>query len=205
MFRYLILQKSIISVEINVPDHTLNLQYISEFQQVVSNIQTELSVVEFDMIFLMCDDLKSALVRITREHIFKLLNVLISKHRNECNRVCEEFEKIKHRALKRPDTTEELNEMAKFIDIAKTTGIVQLREQIEELKKSMSFLLDIHLFPHEDIELNTRVLLWPSEIGPIFDKNEEVCQIFIIKENLCFNTFFLLSLPLTYEGLMKDC
>lgn len=64
--------------------------------------------------------------------------------------------------------------MAKFIDIAKSTGIVQLGEQIKELKKSMAFLLDIYLFPHEDIELNTRVLLWPHEIGPIFDQNEEV-------------------------------
>jgi hypothetical protein len=60
------------------------VKYIAEFQSVVANIQLELSDVEFDMIYLMCDDLKSALVRITRQHIFKLLNVLITKHRNEC-------------------------------------------------------------------------------------------------------------------------
>lgn len=89
-------------------------------------------------------------------------------------RVCQEFEKIKTRALKRPETTEELNELGKFIDHAKSVGIVQLGNQIRELKKSMAYLLDAHLFPSEDIELNTSVLLWPSEIGPIFDHNEEV-------------------------------
>jgi hypothetical protein len=61
-------------------------QYINEFQAIVTNIQLELSVVEFDMIYLMCDDLKSAMVRITREHIMRLLNVLIENHRNECNK-----------------------------------------------------------------------------------------------------------------------
>ena len=62
------------------------VKYISQFQALVYDIQLEISDVEFDMIYLMCDDLKSALVRITRQHIYKLLNVLITKHRNECNK-----------------------------------------------------------------------------------------------------------------------
>jgi hypothetical protein len=91
-------------------------------------------------------------------------------------RVCDEFEKIKVRALKRPETTEELNEMVKFIDVSKTTTIVQLETQIKELKQAMAYLLDSHLFPKEDIDLNSQVILWPQEIGPIFDQNEEVIK-----------------------------
>lgn len=64
--------------------------------------------------------------------------------------------------------------MVKFIEKAKSIGIVQLGNTIRDLKKSMAYLLDVHLFPTEDIELNSRVLLWPYEIGPIFDQNEEV-------------------------------
>lgn len=90
--------------------------------------------------------------------------------------------------MKRPETTEELNEMAKFIDIAKTTGIVELGERIKELKKSMAYLLDTHIFPPEDIELNTRVLLWPHDIGPIFDFNEELtAEVRAANENLLFS------------------
>ena len=78
--------------------------------------------------------------------------------------------------------------MAKFIDIAKTTGIVELGERIKELKKSIAFLLDIYLFPSEDIELNTKVLLWPHEIGPIFDRNEELTnEVRAANENLLFS------------------
>lgn len=67
--------------------------------------------------------------------------------------------------------------MVKFIEKAKSIGIVQLGNTIRDLKKSMAYLLDVHLFPTEDIELNSRVLLWPYEIGPIFDQNEEVKTI----------------------------
>ncbi len=59
---------------------------ISYFQDIVSQIQRELSVVEFDMIFLMCDDLKIALTRITRELMTRLINVLIHNHRINCNK-----------------------------------------------------------------------------------------------------------------------
>jgi dynein heavy chain, axonemal len=147
---------------------------INKYQSIISDIKLELNIIEFNMIYLICDDLKTALIKITRDHMYRLLNVLITKHRSECNKVCAEFNKIKERALKRPDTTEELNEMVKFIDNAKSVGIVQLGTQIRDIKKSMAFLLDTHLFPPEDIELNTQVLLWPTDIGPIFDINEEV-------------------------------
>jgi hypothetical protein len=64
--------------------------------------------------------------------------------------------------------------MIKYIDDSKTHGIIKLDNKIKDLKKAMAYLLDIHLFPKEDIDLNTRVILWPYEIGPVFDQNEEV-------------------------------
>ena len=80
--------------------------------------------------------------------------------------------------MKKPDTTEDLNEMVKFIEETKTVGIVNLEKQIKDLRAQMAYLLDIHLFGKEDIDLNTKVALWPTEIGPIFDQNEEVFILF---------------------------
>ena len=88
--------------------------------------------------------------------------------------ICDEFEKIKSKALKRPDTTEELNDMVKFIEKAKNEGIIVLTERIKEAQRQMGFLLENFLFQQEDIDLNTKVLLWPSDIGPVFDANEEL-------------------------------
>jgi len=35
----------------------------------------------------------------------------------------------------------------------------------------------VFLFTPEDIDLNCEVLTWPTRINPVFDKNEEVCNI----------------------------
>ena len=59
---------------------------MKKYEEVVKVIQLELTVVEFHMIYLICDDLKSALIRIARKHIETLVQVLIKKHHNECTR-----------------------------------------------------------------------------------------------------------------------
>ena len=38
----------------------------------------------------------------------------------------------------------------------------------------MEFLLEEYFFSEEDIQLNANTLLWPRNIGPIFDINDEV-------------------------------
>jgi hypothetical protein len=38
----------------------------------------------------------------------------------------------------------------------------------------MEYLLEEYLFSDDDIRLNADTLLWPRNIGPIFDTNDEV-------------------------------
>jgi hypothetical protein len=59
-------------------------KFIGQFDNIIRTIQSELGVVEFDMIYLICDDLKNGLIRTAREHIEKLVMVLIKKHQEEC-------------------------------------------------------------------------------------------------------------------------
>lgn len=64
--------------------------------------------------------------------------------------------------------------MSKFIDLAKSEGVIQLGTRIREVQRQMGFLLDNFLFTQEELDLNTHTLLWPHEIGPIFDFNDEL-------------------------------
>lgn len=48
------------------------------------------------------------------------------------------------------------------MDVAKSTGLTALEKKIKELFNSISYLLEVHIFPKEDINLNARTLLWPK-------------------------------------------
>ena len=41
----------------------------------------------------------------------------------------------------------------------------------------MEYLLEEYFFSDEDIHLNAETLLWPRNIGPVFDSNDEVMKI----------------------------
>lgn len=97
--------------------------------------------------------------------------------------ICEEFQTIMDRALKHPETSEELIDMITFVEHARTQGMVQLNERITQSKDRLAYLIDVFLFTPEDIALNCEVLTWPKNINPVFDKNEEVCYTTIAMTN----------------------
>ena len=51
-----------------------------------------------------------------------------------------------------------------------------MQEEIEESKKHLLYLIDVHIFSKSDIELNTRTLAWPSKIKPVFEQNTEIIE-----------------------------
>ena len=65
-------------------------------------------------------------------------------------------------------------EMIAYIEKARIGGIKVLNERITESMRRMNYLLDVYFFTEDHIGLNCTTLLWPSEIKPIFDQNEEV-------------------------------
>ena len=51
-----------------------------------------------------------------------------------------------------------------------------IQEEIEESKKHLLYLIDVHIFSTDDIGLNTRTLAWPSKIKPVFEQNTEIIE-----------------------------
>ncbi|KAK9406180.1 hypothetical protein NXF25_004954 [Crotalus adamanteus] len=152
-------------------------ELIDEFLNLSTEIMSLPMIAHFPMVRLDCDDLKQGLCEKAKSFAYKLLDLLACNHREENNMICSEFETIKERALKVPETTEEMMESIAFIDKAKTIGIQKLYERIKECQRRMNYLLDIYLFEPEDLTLNATVLLWPQNINPIFDENDEIIEM----------------------------
>ena len=99
--------------------------------------------------------------------------------------ICNEFETIKERALKVPEESGEMMEMIAYVEKARIGGIQALNGRINESKQKMNYLLDVYFFSQEHIDLNCTVLMWPKNIQPVFDDNDEVS---CLKLNLLMRT-----------------
>ncbi|XP_012658003.1 dynein heavy chain 12, axonemal [Otolemur garnettii] len=159
-------------------DHTFDeyTEFIEKFFNLASEIMLLPQWVHYPMVRLDCEDLKTGLTNKAKAFANILLNDIASKYRKENEFICSEFEAIKERALKIPETTEEMMDMISYIERARTVGIVELSSRIQESKRQMSYFLDAFLFPQEDLALNASVLTWPTKINPIFDENEELIE-----------------------------
>ena len=64
--------------------------------------------------------------------------------------------------------------MMTFVGNARTVGMIDLNQRITQSKDRLAYLIDVYMFPAEDIQLNCDALTWPKRIQPIFDRNDEV-------------------------------
>ncbi|ELU12017.1 hypothetical protein CAPTEDRAFT_196412 [Capitella teleta] len=150
--------------------------YIEKLRSLSKEIMLLPSIEHYDMLRLDCEDLKRGLSDEATGLANKLLDRVSADHRLENQAICAEFNTVAERALKEPETSEELMEMMAFVENARTMGMIRLNEKISESHTRMQYLLDVYLFSKGDLELNSQVLTWPKRINPVFDQNEELVE-----------------------------
>ncbi|KAK7101380.1 hypothetical protein V1264_019769 [Littorina saxatilis] len=149
---------------------------IEKYRALASEIMGLPSIEHYDMIRLDCEDLKVGLAEASRGLADELLSRVSADHRRENENICEEFKVIQERALKIPETSEELQEMVTFVEQARTVGMIKLNERIKDSKDRLAYLIDVFMFTPKDIELNCEVLTWPTRINPVFDDNDVLVE-----------------------------
>ncbi|XP_015148872.2 dynein axonemal heavy chain 12 isoform X4 [Gallus gallus] len=150
--------------------------FIDEFFDLKKEIMNLPEVIHFPMICLNCEDLKQGLASNAKAFAKMLMDRIVANYREENEKICREFEAIKERALKVPESTEEMVETIAYIKEVKAKGIQDLSLRIKECSWQMEYFLDIYLFSPEDIALNAAVLLWPKKINPIFDEHDDLIE-----------------------------
>ncbi|MEE6501787.1 hypothetical protein FKM82_004321 [Ascaphus truei] len=150
--------------------------FVEQFHNLAKDIMSLPSRAHFLMVQLDCDDLKQGLADKAKSFANILLDRLVTDHRHENTKVCNEFEMMRERALKAPETTEDMMEVIAYIEQAKTKRLVELKARIKESQRRMNYLLDVYIFGPEDLALNSTVLLWPQRINPVFNKNDELIE-----------------------------
>ncbi|PAA47942.1 hypothetical protein BOX15_Mlig003862g8 [Macrostomum lignano] len=147
-------------------------ELIEEYRAISYAIRRNPTIEFYDLIRLNVEELKNGLAEVAQGYADRLLERVVRDHRAENTKICQQFDYVKARAQKKPETSEELMEMIKFMEQARSTGMVTLNEKIKESQNRLQYLLDVWIFNDDDLQLNSEVLTWPKRISPIFDENE---------------------------------
>ena len=75
-----------------------------------------------------------------------------------------------------PDSTQEMINLGEYMLNVKNKVMNTLKEEIECSKGHLLYLIDVHIFSKEDINLNTTTLAWPQKIKPVFEQNTELVE-----------------------------
>ena len=67
-------------------------------------------------------------------------------------------------------------ELGEYMLHVKNKRMLELTDEIENSKKHLLYIIDVHIFSHEDIDLNTKTLGWPVKIKPVFEQNTEIVE-----------------------------
>uniref|UniRef100_A0A3Q3B332 Dynein axonemal heavy chain 12 n=1 Tax=Kryptolebias marmoratus TaxID=37003 RepID=A0A3Q3B332_KRYMA len=154
-------------------EHSFNeyTKQVEEFYMLSKEISRLPSKLYFPMVLLDCEELKQGLANKAKIYAEMLLKKLVTTHR-----ICSEFEVIQKKALEVPENTEDIAQMEEYIKSTKTKGVAELNEKIKEACDRLLYLLNVHIFEPEDLELNSTVFLWPENIPHAFELNDEVLQ-----------------------------
>jgi dynein heavy chain, axonemal len=144
-------------------------QEIQKLMKLVDEIQLSPSMVRMSLIYLDCDSLKTDLTNKANNLVQKLVDQVADMNRTSNMLICEAYERISTKAMKVPNDTEELVELMRFVENAKTKETARLREEINKGKKRLEFLLTYTFMSEDDVKLNGSTFTWPSRIIPVFD------------------------------------
>ena len=89
-----------------------------------------------------------------------------------------------------PESTQEMINLGEYMLNVKNKFMNTLKEEIECSKGHLLYLIDVHIFSKEDINLNTTTLAWPQKIKPVFEQNTELVED--CKARSTFNPFLFI-------------
>ncbi|KAH6601980.1 hypothetical protein BASA61_001578 [Batrachochytrium salamandrivorans] len=146
---------------------------IKKLIRLIEDIASSNSAVRFSMIYLECEAIKVELTLKANQLVQKLVDQVADMSRKKNLSICEAYEKISAKAMKIPNDTDELVELMKFVDTAKTKDRIALQDDIHKGKRRLDFLLTYTFMSEDDIKLNGVTFTWPSRIMPIFELSKK--------------------------------
>nr|WAW84833.1 axonemal dynein heavy chain reconstructed 1 [Halisarca dujardinii] len=147
---------------------------ITSYQKTTEDILSQDKVVFFPMASLDCGDAKTGLSNRAEEYLCRLHNSLAEHHMEENKRIIGEYEAFKSTAVGVPGESSDMMDLLAYMETAKAGLVPQLDSSVQEAFRRLNYLLEVHGFSEEEMDVNKSTLLWPKSLDPIFEENERI-------------------------------
>ncbi|GAB0093009.1 Dynein heavy chain [Sergentomyia squamirostris] len=105
-----------------------------------------------------------------------------TKNQVENRKVCDEFEEISLHAGGRPKETPEVVALQNYLNQCRDERLFVLKSEIKLVAERVMFLLHYATLDADDIHLNSRTFLWPSELEQVLDLS--AARLSVVRDNL---------------------
>ncbi|XP_050671120.1 dynein axonemal heavy chain 3 isoform X2 [Leptidea sinapis] len=125
--------------------------------------------IPLNMILLDCGPINDVIRDIVNGLRHYIVDHFILLNRKWNRSICNVYEEMASRASESPETTAQLVELLSYIQDCRDCAMFELREKSRTTAEHVLFLMDHAHLNFEDINLNTRVFLWPLDMEETID------------------------------------
>ena len=95
---------------------------------------------------------------------------------NRSTRLKEEYEEIANKALKTPNSTEQLMELREYVNNVRTKEITLLEERVIQARQRVMFLVSHTSLSKTELRLNTDMFNWYTRMPTVFEEHDQIMQ-----------------------------
>ena len=164
-------------------------QYV-EYIEKLTNLREEIlslrAIVPMNLVQLDAAKLHTHLADKVQKLLDYVVKSVVDMNRRKNRNICERFDVIANTLMEKPQNSDEMDVLTKFLMETKTVTIFNLIDEITAAKDVLRFLLRHAELPPEDVKLNTNTIRWPEKLEPLFDvTGRRVEEKRVAAENEC--------------------
>ncbi|XP_073944942.1 dynein heavy chain 3, axonemal isoform X2 [Choristoneura fumiferana] len=142
---------------------------IYEYEELRDEILFLRRDIPLNMVMLDCGPLNDAMWDVVDGLRRYIVDHFIAINKKWNRAICNVYEEIAARASESPETTAQLVELINYISESRDCALFELRERSRTTAEYVIFLMTHAHLSFEDINLNTRVFLWPLDMEDTID------------------------------------
>ncbi|XP_062562978.1 dynein axonemal heavy chain 3 isoform X3 [Armigeres subalbatus] len=155
---------------------------VDKFTELIHGIYFLRDFIPLNLFMLDNSRLNRVLENLVKELKAFVINYFITLNQVENRRISDEFEDMSLHAGERPKETPEVVALQNYLTQCREERMYQLKTEIKQVAQRVLFLLTYAILDPEDINLNSRLFLWPQELEKVLDLSG--ARLAVVRDNL---------------------